>query len=173
MSSTIEITKAKINSVGYLEVEYKESVELKDGEVIKVEGSKKCLYDPHQDLFNEFDKLKIHLARLCEQELTMTGVNKEGDIEYDLTKFKVTGYVIGGSGEHEGVTLIGRKQLAGGKVLNLIAPFTKWESEHEDAYANAYELEQQIKKCGEEVILYLGGKRAPQVQQELDFGEDN
>lgn len=162
----ITIKKAKLTSVGYMEIEYSETFYVAD-EKKTVDVVKKCAYDPHPDLLNTFDQLRIHLALLCE-ELPKSAYHDE---DVDLSAFRVTGFTIGGSDEHEGVTLIGRKALAHNRVLNLIAPFTKWEDEH-TGYANAYELQKCIEQCQFEVEEYLGGKMRPSAQQALAFPED-
>ena len=83
----------------------------------------------------------------------------------------VTGYSIGGDGDNEGVTLVAKRFLKTGKVLNLCAPFTMFNNENE-SYINAFELEQEIQSCEFEVKEYLFNKKWRIVQQELPFEED-
>lgn len=162
----ITIKKAKLTSIGYLEVEYQRQVAV-DGKPVWIDVTEKPKWDPHSDLLNAFSALRIHLVRLCEQVKD----EPEGDeLEKLLSDFKVTGFVIGGSDEHEGVTLIGRKALANNRVLNLISPFTKWEDEH-NGYDYSYELASLVGDCQDEVVEYLGGKKAPAAQTELAFPE--
>lgn len=162
----ITIKKAKLTSIGYLEVEYQRQVAV-DGKPVWIDVTEKPKWDPHSDLLNAFSALRIHLVRLCEQVKD----EPEGDeLEKLLSDFKVTGFVIGGSDEHEGVTLIGRKALANNRVLNLISPFTKWEDEH-NGYRYSYEMASLVNACQYEVQEYLEGKKAPSPQTELAFPE--
>lgn len=159
------IKKAKLTSLSYLEVEYSETVELTD-DSIRSEKSQKCFWDVHNDLKLQFDRLIPHLALMCE---LIEESQLDGEFSHpSFYKYKVTGYVIGGEDEHEGVTIIGRKTLAGNRVLNLITPFTKWEDEH-NGYRYSNELKSIITDCESEVLAYLDGKRAPSAQQELPF----
>lgn len=168
----ITIKKAKLNGVGYLELDYDERMTNEAGENFTIEASKKCTWDPAPELLEIFDELKPHLAALCEQEEMMSIQLWEsanmGTPHPILSKMKVTGFVIGGSDEHEGVTLIGRRILAGNRVLNLISPFTKWDDEH-NSYEYSLELGQIISRLQHECELYLGGKMRPSTQMKLDF----
>ena len=69
------------------------------------------------------------------------------------------------------MTLIGKRFLKSKKVLNLIAPFTKFANENEE-YPYSYELMDAINLCGYEVEQYLTAKKWAVVQQELPFDED-
>ncbi|MCA6513910.1 MAG: hypothetical protein IM569_13730 [Chitinophagaceae bacterium] len=166
------IKKSKLNSVGYLEVEFEQKVVSEENETFTIEAAQKCTWSPHNDLLVKLDALKPHLAVLCEQvenmlEITSYEVSFEAPHPI-LAKLKVTGFTIGGSDEHEGVTLIGRRVLAGNRVLNLVSPFAKWEDEH-NGYEHSYELAVLINDLQGEVRLYLEGKKAPAVQLSLEF----
>jgi hypothetical protein len=165
----ITIKKAKLTSLAGLEVEFEEKITTAEGETFTIEGTKKCTYSPHSDLYGRFDRLKIHLAALCEQVSEAELADQRED-HPALGKLKVTGFAIGGENEHEGVTLIGRKGLANNRVLNLVSPFTKWEDEH-NGYKWSYELGSIIQECQSEVEQYLDGKKAPKVQLELGLNE--
>lgn len=166
------IKKAKLNSLSYLEVEHEDQFVSDDKEKFTKETFEKCTWPPHNDLLILLDKLKPHLAVLCEQVENMLEITSyEEAFEKPhpiLAKLKVTGFTIGGSDEHEGVTLIGRRVLAGNKVLNLVSPFCKWEDEH-NGYEQSYELSIIISDLQHEVIEYLMGKRAPLKQLSLEF----
>lgn len=153
----ITIKKVKLTSVATLELEYTETVEM-DGETFRANVTKKCEHTPHEDLLNTFDTLKPHLVALCELDTEQE--------ENAISNFKVTGFTIGGSNEHEGVTLVGRKGLANNRVLNLVAPFTKWEDEH-NGYEASYELKILIDKACDEAVEYLNMKMKPNPQQSL------
>jgi hypothetical protein len=167
---SIKIKKAKLTSMNYLEVEYEETIEFAD-EAIRYEATKKCMWNAHNDLKIQFDRLKPHVALLTEL-ITDAELSDLWETHPYLSKIKATGYVIGGDGEHEGVTVIGRKILAHNRILNLVTPFAKWQDEH-TGYTYASELRNIIKDCENEVIEYLNGKHAPNSQQELQFDEPN
>lgn len=166
------IKKAKLNSIGYMEVEYENRIVTNEDEKFTIEAIEKCTWPPHNDLLVCLDRLKPHLALLCEQVENMFEIEAYAETFTTphpiLAKLKVTGFTIGGSDEHEGVTLIGRRVLAGNRVLNLVSPFCKWEDEH-NGYANSYELAVIIQDLQEEVRMYLEGKKAPAVQLSLEF----
>lgn len=158
----ITIKKAKITSMNTIEIEYEDNKRIGD-DYVTIEMSAKPKWEPHSDLLNEFKKLRPHLVRLCEEgELP----ENEEQLENYLMNFRVTGYVIGGKEEHEGVTLIGRKELSNGRVLNLIAPFTKWEDQH-NPYDYATELLSAVDGCSTEVTEYLHGKKQPAPQLKM------
>ena len=80
------------------------------------------------------------------------------------------GFSIAGSEENEGVTISGSKDGKYGTV-NLNTPFTKYSS---DEYPFVSELAEDIQKCHYEVEQYLfEGKRAPEKQMSMDFGDDD
>lgn len=188
--SNITIKKAKIKDSLFLEVEYSEQQE--DG----VNSVKKdCTAPVHDDLKLAFKKLNIHLALLCHQVNTATGkgainilkafeeeVTHQLDPEQEYTftaagweivkAHYCSGFTIGGSGDNEGVVLVGKRELSNGKTLNLVSPFHKWE---EDAYPYAYisELGQIIEECKHEVHAYLfEGKHQPDAQLSLFEGDE-
>jgi hypothetical protein len=165
----VTIQKAKLTSMNYIEVEFNETLEFGD-EKYNNEVSKKCTWDVHNDLKLQLDRLKPHLALLCEQVDEVEIIDKWEDHAL-MAKIKVTGYVIGGRDEHEGVTLIGRRVLANNRVLNLNSPFTKWEDEH-NGYMYAGVLKSIINDLETEVIAYLDGKKAPSVQQSIEFPKE-
>jgi len=84
------------------------------------------------------------------------------------SKITCTGLSMGGSGDYLGVTLIGRRELEEGKILNLITPFTTLKHEN-SSYMYRHELYSILMRIETEVLLYLEGKRAPEAQLELGF----
>lgn len=138
---------------------------------------KDCEVFIHEDLRNKFSQLIPHLILLCEQipsESLSPGLfedfvgNVENDVLFsELSCYKVTGWKISGSGENQGVTIIGKRKLSTEKVLNLNTPFIKFEDEYQ--YAN--ELRIAVTECQQEVIEYMQGKKAPDAQLSL-FGEE-
>lgn len=155
---SVKIKKATIKDGLFLEAEYEEFV----GEITnKVKKNSRAPI--HDDLRNAFKKLDYHLTKLGDQ------YNNEGEL--DIEHVGCTGFTIGGSGDHEGVTLFGGRILDGDKYLNIVAPFTKWES----VYNEISELGEIIEECKSEVDAYLfQGKHKPQmVQVEIDFEDDD
>jgi hypothetical protein len=142
----IQLKKAKIKDGLFLEVEYSETIA--DGtNTVK----KDCTAPVHDDLKNAFSKLDGHLQDLCEQNDECT----------------CKGFSIGGSGDHEGVVLIGSRDIKLG-TLNLVSPFAKWDCDYEEIS----DLSEAIEGCKHEVKLYLfEGKHKPEAQQELPFDE--
>lgn len=167
----ITIHKVKSDKNGGLEVHYSETFTTDTQANVTVSTVKNSPYAPHADLVQQLDAMRVHLALLCEQKPD-TSISTGGELIYDSTPFKVTGYTIGGEDEHEGVTLVGQKKLANNRSLNLVAPFTKWQDEH-NGYGGADELFALITNCNSEVGKYLGGKAAPEAQASFDFGMDN
>lgn len=158
----MKITKAKITKDSTLVATYKD-----ENGTTTVEGKNLVT----SDLINAFSKLNPHAALLTEQK-EVDGIEMIGDVPDDINKvLDATGYSIGGDGDNEGVTLIAKRFLKTGKVLNLCAPFTMFNNENE-SYTNAFELEQEIQACEFEVKEYLFNKKWRVVQQELPFEED-
>lgn len=157
----MEITKAKITKENTLVATYLDA----DKNTVTVEGKNLV----HGDLKAAFKALTGHMAILCElREAKEESAPHELN---DLNTVEVTGYSIGGTDEDEGVTLIGKRFLKSKKVLNLIAPFTKFANENEE-YPYSYELMDAINLCGYEVEQYLTAKKWAIVQQEQPFDEE-
>ncbi len=185
---SITIKKAKIKNNLFLEVEYSEKQ--KDGtNTVK----KDCTAPVHDDLKLAFKKLVPHLAVVCGQTHIASGKSAtsvaiafpEEELKWQLdpdenfaftlggwelvSKHFIVGFSIGGSGDSEGVTLTGYRELKNEKVLNLVSPFTKWD----DDYELASELGEVIEECKSEVKKYLfEGKHQPDVQGDLFAQED-
>lgn len=163
--STVKIKKAKIKDEIFLEVEFTEELPGHSKKDTKLS----CTVPIHQDLKDSFSKLHKHLAVLCDEVKPKGKVLANFDHD-SLVKFTVKGFSIGGNDENEGVTVSGFKDGEYG-IVNLNTPFTKWES---DDYGYASELAEDIQACVYEVEQYLfEGKRAPEQQLAMDFGEDD
>jgi hypothetical protein len=176
----LRILKAKIKDHTYLEAEYelREEVLNDNGEIEYSPSSIITLKSNryvHPDMINAMRFLTPHLAFLC--ELT-SPVNEDwdtfetGEIYEDkrFSKFAVTGISIGGQDEHEGVTIIGRKNLRNKRVLNLTTPFMKFEpGEHDsEPYEFNYELSAAVATVVREVIAFIeDGKCALDPQLSL------
>lgn len=182
--ANVTIKKAKIKDNLFLDVEYSEIVTDGTNSV-----TKSCTAPVHDDLKKAFKKLTIHLGLLTEQISVAKGkgsVTADFDSERVLHLFDpglefhftetgwniidsmyCSGFTIGGTGDSEGVTLIGRRTLSNSKVLNLVSPFQKWEGDMYD-YNYSSELSEIIAECTGEVKLYLfEGKHQPEAQLSL------
>ena len=171
-----KITKAKIAKNGGIEVEFNVITSYFKNEELILETSGGSTYAGHQlahpDALHAFDLMRGHLAIICDQREAYNKTLEEfDDDEESVVKFKVMSFSIGGSGDSEGVSLSGYKKLSQGRVLNLNAPFTKWNDDN-DPYEHADELSASIAHCSDEVNKYLDGKIAPSAQQEIEFNPE-
>lgn len=125
----------------------------------------------HEDLRAKFFMLRKHLALICEQIVPSKEIKDFDDwYVFALDQYEVTGFVLTGYDESEGVMLIGKRTLASGKNLNLNSPIVKWDDD--DNYDHVAELRLNIEGAIYEVDQYLfSGKRAPEKQPELPFGD--
>lgn len=184
--SKIEILKAKLRSDLFITATYSET---SSGEVNNV--TKECGAPAHDDLRRAFRQLTPHLALISEQvRINYDGRKVDHGDESDarekvmdpeelytmsdadwkiVTAMECMGFSIGGSGDSEGVTIIGRRDLSSGSVLNLTSPFTKFQSD----YSFTSELAELIETCKAEVYSYLfEGKHQPDAQMKIEFPED-
>lgn len=159
----VRIKKAKIKDDLFLEVEYSEDLPGHSKKDVK----ETITIPVHDDMKTAFQKLHTHLALLCDE----TKLKKGEDFDQVIIPgFFVRGWSQSGSEENEGVTVSGYKEGKYGTV-NLNTPFTKYES---DDYPHISELGLDMQQCVIEVELYLfEGKRAPEKQLEMDFGEED
>jgi hypothetical protein len=174
-SITKKVQKVKISKTGGVDVEFETIATILDpvnGKPIDLysDDVKKGKFFAHQDLIDALNMLRSHLTFICDlpeaREITLHDL--EDLNEELLEKIHVTGISLGGDGEHEGVSIIGYKVLGSGKVLNLVAPFTKYFDEN-DAYLYSDELRHTCHHIANEALLYIDGKYAPSAQTEIDF----
>lgn len=169
------ISKAKIAKNGGIEVEFTLTTTfLKNDEVI-LETTGDSSYGGHQlahpDALQAFDFMRGHIAIICDQrEAHNKTLNEIEEDSEAISKFSVTGFSIGGSGDSEGVTLSGNRKLPRKRMMNLPAPFTKYMDDN-DPYEYGDELSATIVHACDEVNKYLDGKIAPSAQPEIPFGE--
>lgn len=158
----VRIKKAKIKDDLFLEVEYSEDLPGHSRKDVK----ETITIPVHDDMKTAFQKLHTHLALLCDE----TKLKKGEDIDQAIIPtFFVRGWSQSGSDENEGVTISGYKEGKYGTV-NLNTPFTKYSN---DDYPHISELGLDMTQCVAEVEAYLfDGKRAPEKQLGLDFGEE-
>ncbi|KAA6334745.1 hypothetical protein EZS27_016951 [termite gut metagenome] len=174
MSIRNEIKKVSLNGIK-LEVTYKEH-DVEENYINEI--TKKCAPIVHNDLRTAFLALRPFLITISEQTeaglFNVSNIDEKptDDMEKHVTKYVITGYSLGGSEESAGVTLIGQKILKSGQVLNLIAPFTKYEqNDSAEAYPYAAQLCEAVERCNEEVKLYLFEGKYRIIQKQLDFEE--
>lgn len=161
--SEVKIKKAKIKDDLFLEVEFTEELPGHSKKDTKLT----CTIPVHEDLKAAFQKLVRHLAQLCD-DLTCKS-KKLDDWSEDLLEYSVKGFSIGGTGDSEGVTISGSREAKHG-IVNLNTPFQQYESSE---YKWISELGSDIEDCLFEVREYLfNGKRAPEKQLAMDFGEE-
>lgn len=170
MEVTINLKKAKLIEGDFLELEYTQTET--EGESVSSTDYKAFIRKyAHVDLLHAFEKLKTHLAFLTESvDIKDNDLTFPPELESDIrfSKFKVTQISLGGSDDSYGVTLTGQRKLKGKKILNLNAPFTKFEEQDGvDNYDFLHELYSDIQTVINEVILYLNGKHAPDPQLDL------
>lgn len=159
--SNVKIKKSKIKDDLFLQVEYTEELPGHSKKDTKLT----CTIPVHEDLKNKFQNLHKHLAVLCDQVKTP----KRSDFENsEFEDFTVIGFAISGVEENEGVTVIGIRDGKYGEVP-LSTPFIKWD---DSEYPFRSELASDVQDCVYEVEQYLfEGKRAPEQQLEMEFGE--
>ena len=112
----------------------------------------------HPDLLARLAQLVPHLCLLCEQLRETPDFWPDDDTDSlpeHLAPFTVTGLSSGNGGG--GVTLIGQRQLAGGKLLNLTSPYVAFDQELEP-YAYAGLLETAVQAAVAEIEAALRGK---------------
>lgn len=162
----VKINKASIKDDLFLNGEYTEDLPGHS----KKDSKFSCTVPIHEDLKNAITKLNKHLAILCD-EIDLPGKVKDIDSwdNEELIKFSVRGFSIGGNDENEGCTISGMKEGKFG-IVNLNSPFQKWATSE---YKHISTLSSDIQACVYEVEEYLfNGKRAPEKQLELPFGNE-
>lgn len=170
--STITVKKAKLKDRS-LEVNLDETITTSGGGSVTNEILKKCNTLVHDDLLAAFDRLKIHMVKACDFKKSEL-ITKESIENFDLSllsDYRVKGFSIGGEDDNEGVVLIGSREFASGKVLNIITPFIRYADEV-DPYEFAPELADAVNAAVYEVEQYLFEDKYAIKQLEIDFEED-
>lgn len=174
--ANIEINSAKLKGSGVTHCEYSYEQKTESAhEAIGVSSDAPV----HDDMRLAFRALVPHLAFICEEvdnsnELIEIMDRYNGLIEDGadtvlmtrLAKYKVTSFKCTGTGDTAGIILSGQKKLITDKIVNLNTPNLKWD----DDYQFSQELYAAIERCKTEVLHYMEGKQAPEVQGSL-FGE--
>ncbi|WP_207895829.1 hypothetical protein [Hymenobacter gummosus] len=168
-TSIISIQKAKLKN-GLLYAEFTEQHEPDaPARTFTMQGTELV----HTDLQHRFSCLVPHLCLLTEQLAETPDYWPEDEAQElpaHFTGYTVTGLSIGRNG---GVTLIGQRELKGGKVLNLTSPYVAYDDETSHAYAYTGLLETGVLDALAEVEAALRGKRAEAGRQLDLFGPDD
>lgn len=171
---SITVKKAKLKDRS-LEVNLDETVNTNGGGSVTNEILKKCNTLVHDDLIAAFENLKVHMVKACDfkkSELISAETIEDFDINL-LSDYHIKGFSIGGEDENEGVVLIGSREFASGKVLNIITPFIRFADEV-DPYEFASELADAVNAAVYEVEQYLFEDKYAIKQLEIPFdAEDN
>lgn len=117
----------------------------------------------HDDMVTKFDKLRPHLALICEYD-NADNYTEENLDESDFDKMFVTQVTITGDNENAGVVLTGFRLLADGSKLNLVTPNLKFE--HTE-YPFAHELSEAVDELTAEALLCLSLRKRKIVQAEI------
>jgi hypothetical protein len=153
----IDIEKIKLNSDRTAKIRYTVDTET----LVNAEYNKRFAHD---DFVNAMQALTPHLYELC--ELGVAAYDDELD-KVILKGYQCTQIVFGGEGEYYGCTLVGKKELAGNRVLNLVAPFISFLDD--ERHSKIHILEKKAMAVLNEGILYVEGKAMPDPQLEMDF----
>ncbi|WP_035567348.1 hypothetical protein [Hymenobacter sp. IS2118] len=125
-----------------------------------------CAEQVHADLTHALSRLVPHLCLLAEQ-LTETSdfwPDESEELPALFEPFTVTGFSMG---RHQsGVTLIGQRELTGGRVLNLTSPYQSFDDEH-GSYPYTGLLETTLATALAEVEAALRGKCTDYRQLDL------
>jgi len=165
-TSILTVLKAKVKK----QVLYAEFTEQHDEEASPRAFTMQGTELIHPDLQHRLSHLVPHLCLLCEQLSEIDDFwpkDEASDLPELFGKFGVTGFSMGRA--QGGVTLIGQRELEGGKVLNLTSPYLAFEDEN-GSYAYAGRLETAVLDVIAEVELALRGKCSDAGRQ-LDMFE--
>ena len=125
-----------------------------------------CAEQVHPDLTHALSRLVPHLCLLAEQ-LTETPdfwPDESEELPALFEPFTVTGFSMGRS--QSGVTLIGQRELTGGRVLNLTTPYQSFDDE-QASYPYTGLLETTLATALTEVEAALRGKCTDYRQLDL------
>ena len=125
-----------------------------------------CAEQVHPDLTHRLSRLVPHLCLLAEQ-LTETPdywPDAAEELPALFGQFSVTGFSMGRN--QAGVTLIGPRELTGGRVLNLTTPYQSFDDE-QGSYPYAPLLETELLEALAEVEAALRGKCTDYRQLDL------
>ncbi len=159
----MNITKAKLNKGGTLEVAYIDD----DGNDVCMKGKNPV----HDDLKARLVALVPFFAELTEQrEVPMIDWDNLGSDENAdlLHRLSVTGVSIKGDDAFCQCVLVGKRTLSTSKTLNLCAPLTGFDPETE-TYERCEDLSDAVDAFLYEAKLYVTEKKWSVVQVEINF----
>ena len=125
-----------------------------------------CAEHVHPDLTHRLSRLVPHLCLLAEQlsETPDYWPDAAEELPALFEQFTITGFSMG---RHQsGVTLIGQRELTGGRVLNLTTPYQSFDDEQGN-YPYAPLLETELLEALAEVEAALRGKCTDYRQLDL------
>lgn len=169
MNANIEINKASIVSSLFLSYEYDET------EIGVRVTNHKCKSDApiHDDLRDAFKALTPHLAMISEMKKKpdlVKDLDQKTVSEELLKKYRVKGFIVEFKKGATFITLLGEKKLSNGRIISFSTPPTDRGTD-EDAYEFFDTLVELVEYCQEEILEYMNGKQAEQMQTEL-FGDE-
>ena len=125
-----------------------------------------CAEQVHPDLTHRLSRLVPHLCLLTEQltEGPDYWPDESEELPALFEQFTVTGFSMGRS--QSGVTLIGQRELTGGRVLNLTTPYQSFDDE-QGSYPYAPLLETELTGVLAEIEAALRGKCTDYRQLDL------
>lgn len=160
----ITIERAKLVKQETLEVTFSKVEKDKSSTAVTEKHKSKA----HPDLVNAYNALAIHLGLLTGyiSPKSVKDITKPDEVEL-VDQFKVTSFSLGGDEGAEGFVLTGHRLLPNGKAVILNSPFTRFEEKEETRYQFMEDLDDKLGVVQTEVAKYLGGKVAPDPQQDL------
>lgn len=159
---TIQIVSATLRDNMFASYVYNHNL----GNDIANEVKTKSDLPVHEDFKTAMGKLNPHFAIICEEidPAEIDDIDDGSSLPDGVECLVVQSMKIVGKIGEDGVILSGYKLLKSGEHLQLEAPKIKFGSEKypfvKDLIIHTYNLI-------DETIAYMGGKRAPQVQQDL------
>lgn len=165
--SKVKILKGKILKGPEVSVEYTEFKE--DGHNDNCSFSRKV--EPHPDLSAAFKSLAVHAALLGEFIPLASLANLDSVDKKLIEPFTVTGFSQTGGDDNPGVMLHAQRRLSTGKLLGFNTPNIRFTEEGESAYPFMEDLENAMQKVGDEMLMFLNGKVAPDPQGKLELSE--
>ncbi|SDY29577.1 hypothetical protein [Hymenobacter psychrophilus] len=116
-----------------------------------------CTEQVHADLTHALSRLVPHLCLLTEQlaETPDFWPDDSEELPVLFDSFTITGFSMGR--HHGGVTLVGQRELTGGRVLNLTTPYQSFDDE-QVSYSYTDLLEVTLAVALAEVEAALRGK---------------
>lgn len=163
-----KITKIELTAQNYANVTFEDigtGEESKGSEYIR--KGKDIIHD---DLMESFRALAIHIATRCDQ-------GSYTEFEDDASKLEIfhcTSVVIGGEDDHQGVMLLGHRNLREGGDMPLKTPFTKFDRNH-STYSYSETLMEAVDKVRSEASLYIDPailKIRPSAQTHIEDTEE-